>query len=75
MKDLYKHPSFYAHVMNGLLILLACVMLFISRNEIKSFGVHNIIIILLLFSATVGIHGLSHATLEKDHDFHPLDRN
>lgn len=75
MRDLYKHPSFYAHVANGLLIFLACVMLFMSRNEIKSFGAYNIIVLILLFSAVVGIHGLSHATLERDHDYHPLDWN
>lgn len=75
MKDLYKHPSFFAHVMNGLLIFFACVMLFIKRNEIKSFDTFNVIVLVLLFAIVIGIHGLSHATLEREHDYHPLEWN
>lgn len=72
MKQLYKHPSFLTHVLNGLILLIAFVMVVKYRKEIKTLDPYKIIILLLLISSAVGIHGISHLGLEKNYDYHPL---
>jgi len=62
-------PSMYAHVLNGLLLLLALILLVkhypaIRPNERVAFA--------LLFSIGIGVHGLSHLGLETVYQFNPL---
>lgn len=72
MKALYTHPSFYAHVMNGILIAIALIILYMNFGKVKSFGIYEILIIVLLFATVIGIHGISHLGLEREYDFYPL---
>lgn len=65
MNEVYKHPSFYAHALNGILLLLAIYILVANFGEIRTVGSYKLIVIILLFSAVVGIHGISHLGMEK----------
>ena len=69
--EIFYYPSFYAHVFNGLLLLGAIIIMLKHYQQIQS-KPFNIIILLLLFSIAMGVHGLSHADLEKRLNFNPL---
>ena len=63
-------PSFYAHVMNALLMLLA-IMLVVKHY--RALRPYEVIAIALLFSIGFGVHGLSHLGLETVYQFNPLN--
>lgn len=75
MKIIYTSPSFYAHAIAGLLTFIALIILFMSINDIKSIGSYKLIILLLMFSAVIGIHGISHLGLEQTYKYNPLQMN
>ena len=70
MNNIYYMPSFYAHIINGLILLFAFVLLYINYSKITKLEPYNIIILTLIFSISIGIHGLSHLGLEKVYNFH-----
>ena len=65
-----RTPSFYAHVLNGLLILLA-VILMIKYSRVLS--PYELLVVILLFSIGMGVHGISHLGLETVYHFNPLN--
>lgn len=65
---MYQVPSAYAHILNGLLLFAGVVYLFISRSR----NSYQILVLILLFSMAVGIHGISHMGLEYLYGYNPL---
>jgi hypothetical protein len=65
-------PSFYAHIINGILLLVAFIILVQNYRSIKDMDKYKLIILILLFSIATGIHGLSHLGLEKNYGYNPL---
>ena len=63
-------PSFCAHVLNAIIMLVA-VMLLIKHH--RALGPYEVIVVALLFSIGVGVHGLSHLGLETAYGFNPLN--
>jgi len=74
MIQLLKHPSFIAHVANGLLILVAVILTIKNFTSIKNLELFHLIMLVLLFAAVFGIHGISHLGLEKEYKFDPLNK-
>lgn len=70
---MYTVPSFYAHIMSGMFMLIAIIMLILNFGKIQRFGTYKIIIIIILFSLMMGIHSLSHLGLESVYGFNPID--
>ena len=68
---IYNKPSFYAHILNGLLLLLAIVILYKNFTKMHLSAYHQLVIV-LLFSISVGIHSISHLGLEQIYNFNPL---
>jgi len=64
-------PSLYAHVLNGLFLLFSFILLVQYSNN-KRENYYKILIIYLLFSIAIGIHGLSHFGLEVIYNYNPL---
>jgi hypothetical protein len=62
-------PSFYAHVMNALLMLLAVMLLIKHYRVLRPY---ETIVVALLFSIGIGVHGISHLGLETVYKFNPL---
>ena len=72
------YPSLYAHILNGILLLSAFVLLFANYSQIKKhiFGdPYKTVLLVLLFSIGVGIHGISHLGLERIYNYNPLSMN
>jgi len=65
---MYQVPSVYAHILNGLLLFAGVVYLIISRARDS----YQILMLILLFSMAVGIHGISHMGLEYVYGYNPL---
>jgi hypothetical protein len=65
-------PSFYAHVINGILLLAAFIILLQNYSSFKNLDKYRLIIIVLLFSIAAGVHGLSHLGMEKIYGYNPL---
>lgn len=72
MNSIYNYPSFYAHIMNGLLLLIAVILLCKNYLKISNLEPYKLIILTLGFSLVFGIHGLSHLGLEKFYNFNPI---
>jgi hypothetical protein len=71
--DFLSFPSFYAHVLNGIFLLVAIILLFKNYTSIKKIDNYKIIIMILLFSIASGVHGISHLSLEKGYSYNPLE--
>ena len=65
-------PSMYAHIMNGLLVFAAVVVAYINFSVLKRLDPYKLVMIFLVFSIAIGIHGLSHMGLEAVYGFNPL---
>jgi hypothetical protein len=65
----YFIPSIIAHVFSGLTILVVFVLILTNLKSVLKYKLFDKIVILLLFSITIGIHSLSHLGLETKHSF------
>lgn len=72
MYNIYNTPSFYSHIINGLFLLLAFILLYKNYSQIKKLDPYKLIILFLIFSIGIGVHGLSHLGLEKIYNYNPL---
>ena len=61
-------PSFLANVFSGILILISFIILF----KYNFTDVYKNMILLLVFSIALGIHGIQHSIEEIYYDFNPL---
>ena len=65
-------PSVYAHIINGLLLVVAVALLYKNYSKIRNLSAYKLIIIVLMFSIGFGIHGLSHLGLEENYGYNPI---
>ena len=70
--NVYLTPSFYAHVLQSLLLLIALIYFFIHYRYFTKLPQYQILVLLLLASTVVGIHGLTHSELESVYGFNPI---
>lgn len=54
------HPSFYAHILNALLLVLAVAIAIRHRSSLASMPKDKLVSLILIASIAVGVHGLSH---------------
>lgn len=57
-------PSFYAHILNGILIFVVILMILFNISIIQRLDIYKLLILLLLTTVAIGLHGLSHMGLE-----------
>lgn len=72
MYNIVLAPSFFAHAFNGLFMLLAIVFLYINFSTFKNLDAYKKLLLLLLFSIAMGVHGLSHVGLEYMYNYNPF---
>jgi hypothetical protein len=72
MGNIYNVPSFYAHVINGILMLIAIILLYRNYSSVKRLEPYKQILLVLLFSMAIGIHGLTHLGLETVYGYNPM---
>ena len=65
-------PSFYAHIINTVLIIFAIIILYKNYSKISRLEPYKLLILILLFTLVIGVHGISHLGLEKIYGFNPF---
>jgi len=65
-------PSFFAHIISGIILLFAAIILYKNYHIIKNIDKYRLIMILLIFSIAFGIHGLSHLGMETVYGYYPF---
>ena len=67
------YPSIMAHMMNGFFLLAALVFVIYSYSKLRALDSYHILVLILLVSIAIGVHGLSHAALEKQYRYVPFN--
>ena len=65
-------PSLYAHAMSGILLAISVLYLVTYTSKIMSRDPYQILVLMLLFSVAIGVHGISHTGLEVVYGYNPL---
>jgi len=65
-------PSIYAHTFGGGVLVASILYLVLHVSKVVSRDPYQILVLMLLFSIAIGIHGLSHAGLEYVYNYNPL---
>lgn len=73
--DVFSAPSFWAQASTGILLIIAVIVIYNNYDDIKNLNAYNSLILLLLFTIVIGIHGLSHLGLEAVYGFNPIANN
>lgn len=66
------HPSFLAHVFSGLLMGIALYIVVTCFSTLRKLDTYRVLVLVLLFSIVVGIHGISHLGLKKEYGYSML---
>ncbi len=72
MNKIYLTPSFYSHIINGLFLFMAFILLYKDYVKIIHLEPYKLISLMLFFSMSIGIHGLTHLGLEKGYGYNPM---
>ena len=72
MDKVYLAPSFYAHILQSVLLLLALIYFVINYTYFTKLSQYQILVLLLLSAGVIGIHGLTHSDLENIYKFNPI---
>jgi hypothetical protein len=65
-------PSFIAHIISGILLLVALILLYKNYSIIKNLDKYRLITIVLVFSIAIGVHSLSHLGMETIYGYYPI---
>jgi hypothetical protein len=74
METIYKTPSFWGHVLNGVLLLIAILFMYANYSEVRQSSAFQMTILILLFSIAFGLHGLSHLGMESVYEYNPMEK-
>ena len=66
------YPSLMAHAMSGVLLFVSIAIFFLYYSQIKSKGVYALLVIVLLISIALALHGISHLGMEVVYNYNPL---
>lgn len=72
MKNEFGLPSFYLHQLNALFIFIAFFLLFVNYSSIKKSNPYQLVVLSLLISLALGIHGISHLGAEYVYGYNPI---
>jgi hypothetical protein len=66
-------PSFYAHIINGLLMIVAFILIYQNYTSLTTTSPYRKVMLVLVLALVIGIHGISHHALEATYGFNPLE--
>jgi hypothetical protein len=62
-----------AHIIGGSLVLVSLIMVLLNNNRMLALDIYRVLVLLLLFSLALSVHGLSHLGLEKAYGYSPYN--
>lgn len=66
------YPSIIAHAMSGLVVVGSVFFAVLRASRLKGLDTYRILVLTLLFAIAIGLHGVSHAILEKEYGYVPF---
>lgn len=66
------YPSVIAHAMSGLIVASSVLYSLLNASAIARLDTYRLLVLVLLFAIAIGLHGLSHAILEKEYGYVPF---
>lgn len=73
MEKLFTLPSVMAHTMNGGLLLIALALVVLNHRTLRNLPPAQLVMLVLVLSIAVGVHGLSHIGLESAYGYNLLN--
>ena len=71
--DLYMiPPSFYAHVLGGVLALIVMILILFNFRAVRSMVLYERLMLFLALSVAAGVHGISHQGMEVIYGYYPI---
>ena len=65
------YPSILAHIAGGIVLVFSVIVLIVYFPKILSLDVYRILILIMVFSIAISVHGISHLGLEKEYEYSP----
>ena len=77
MDNYLGQPAIYAHILNGTLVFTAVIFVFWNIAKLQGIDIYKKIVLMLLISISIGVHGLSHFELGRMYKYNqmPCGRN
>jgi hypothetical protein len=67
------YPSILSHTAGGGLMVLSVLFAIYNFSKLRSLDTFKILLLLLMFSLVVSVHGLSHLGLESEYQYTPFN--
>ena len=67
-------PSILSHMLNGLFMLLSFLFVIIYFSKLQGLDAYRMLVLILLFSLVLGVHGISHLGLEREYGMYAPTR-
>lgn len=65
-------PSFYLHMFNTFLLCVVFILLYNNYERLLNIEPYKMLIVVLLYSISIGVYGISYLGLENAYDFNPI---
>jgi hypothetical protein len=66
------YPSILVHTLSGGFMLVALFCLVSCYPKLRKLNIYQGLVLTLLFSIAIGLHGLSHLGLEQQYGYNPV---
>ena len=67
------YPSIITHTLNGLFLMLSFLFLLVYFSKLQNLDAYRMLVLILLFSIVLGVHGISHLGLEHEYGYSPYN--
>ena len=72
MNKIFSKPSYYAHILGAFSILYIIIIISQNFDKVMNLDIDKLLIVFLLLSISITLHGLSHVALEYVYKYTPL---
>jgi uncharacterized membrane protein HdeD (DUF308 family) len=66
------YPSILSHILSGAFMLIALFCLVTCYSQLRKLDTYSTLVLTLLFSIAIGLHGISHLGLETQYGYTPM---
>ena len=65
------YPSIITHTLNGFFLIVSFLFVMINFSKLQNLDTYRMLVLILLFSLVLGVHGISHLGLEHEYSYSP----
>ena len=71
---MYYYPSVYVHIISGVIVLTGIIYVALYIKKFNTLDYYQMLVLTLLFSIAIGVHGMSHMGLEVLYGYNPYSQ-